>query len=433
MSSEKPCKKVWKYTKNDKKMEPREVTGNLYLPWISHQELKLQEFSQDSSLIQLTDEENWGTAPSDMEIKTNESQTLEIECILLDLKNTRISESTPTVLIGEATGESPARWGNRVVVNCPELRQFFKVSCFEVKTNSCSHTQSHQWTNWTIWTRCPKGKICIHCKRKLTQKKRWRWEWGNDRSRILEKTGHIHKTLSTLHKCIIWTKHMCKKFSPDERIKACALLEPNLSDVLSQMDAVMVKFVMKSEMPALTPHGHIIKKGIQNDIYCGTVWKYVQNIYDELHTPQRDHELDLQHQRKQPLLPTTAQLTTPIQSQPVTTNISHSNYHNLPASLPEAPHIQPISMPTLIQQASTEDNYAVTIALQCNSISCYVCMLPPLSETLECQQPLLPLQSDDSNLLHKSPEHPSRHSIYLTRPCNKQQCYINKAMFHSDQ
>ena len=63
-----------------------------------------------------------------MEIETNESQILELDWILTDLKNTRISKANLIVLMTEATDEFPTRGGNHVLVRCPELRQFILQS-----------------------------------------------------------------------------------------------------------------------------------------------------------------------------------------------------------------------------------------------------------------------------------------------------------------
>ena len=101
-----------------------------------------------------------------------------------------------------------------------------------------------------------------------------------------------YKELCKLYATAYQELAVCTRYSTVERVKACSLLEPYISDVLEQVDAALAIFCMENELrrlkglehfkiPVLTPHICTIESNIQLQAYCQAVDDKVKTIFKE--------------------------------------------------------------------------------------------------------------------------------------------------------
>ena len=125
-----------------------------------------------------------------------------------------------------------------------------------------------------------------------------------------------YKELCKLYATAYHELTICARNSMTERIKACSLLEPYISDVLEQVDAALAIFCMENELrrlkglelfkiPVLTPSAHTLESIIQLEAYCQAVDNEVKTIFEETFKPERTRDIEEQKRKKQPLLLTT--------------------------------------------------------------------------------------------------------------------------------
>ena len=98
---------------------------------------------------------------------------------------------------------------------------------------------------------------------------------------------------------------VCAKHTPVERIKACSLLEPYISDVLEQVDAALAIFCMENELRrlnsfehfkilVLTPNARTIENTARLDAYCEVVDNELKTIFEETFKSEKTRMLEEQ-------------------------------------------------------------------------------------------------------------------------------------------
>ena len=117
------------------------------------------------------------------------------------------------------------------------------------------------------------------------------------------------------------------KYSTLERVKACSLLEPYISNILEQVDAALAIICMESKIrrlkeiehfkiPTLMPSTCTIENNIQVETYCHAVDNEVKTIFEEMYKLEGVRLSEERRRRQQPLLPTTSQEVTTHVPQP---------------------------------------------------------------------------------------------------------------------
>ena len=244
----------------------------------------------------------------------NTPGTINPDWYVPDLKNTRIRDSIKnTCLPGQASTD-------RLVIHCPNLREFFPVSSFELDLKT---------GKLYIFSQPPED-IGVACqaemfdndllqsqfRARITTTTLGDGEKELERIPIIRKTSPVADMIDTAEikkmlgqygqLCKLYTDASCKlarkcRISPFELIKACQVYKPYIRDVSEQIDKAVALFAMENELrnikgkghftaPTITPHGRSFESSTQTNTFLEELDKEIVKIVQEIIATEAENE-----------------------------------------------------------------------------------------------------------------------------------------------
>ena len=210
----------------------------------------------------LTDEKIRGTG-SGTDTDSGAS-SMETDWVIPDLRNIRLSDANPIPLDQQVTANQQGR-GKTVLVRCHSLKPYFKVTCFQINVQT-GQMYMHTQPAMDVGINCQMEEFDLDIlKARLDAMAPPPESQQNEgtlpRIPLVQRTGPIneimteqeawdilnrYKELCKLYATAYHELAICTRYSTVERVKACSLLEPYISDVLEKVDAALAIFCMEN-------------------------------------------------------------------------------------------------------------------------------------------------------------------------------------------